>query len=103
MTVRSDVELAHTHSTGHRAELAASALCGCFFCLATFPPSAITRWTDCPEGTPEEQEANLGVTALCPQCGVDSVIGSASGFPITPEFLSRMEIRWFNMGGPSRG
>ena len=33
--------------------------------------------------------------ALCPACGIDSVLGSASGFPVTPEFLGRMNACWF--------
>jgi hypothetical protein len=99
MTFRGDVALAHAHSSGHRAEVMASAVCGCFFCLATFPPTAITQWVDWPEGTPETRQSELGQTAICPRCGVDSVIGSGSGFPITPEFLGRMEARWFNIRG----
>jgi hypothetical protein len=38
-----------------------------------------------------------GQTALCPSCGIDSVIGDASGFPITEEFLAAMESRWFGL------
>lgn len=97
MLPRSDLEAAHEHSTGHRAELAASDLCGCFYCLATFPPFEVTEWIDWPADTPREAENARGRTALCPRCGIDSVIGSASGFPLTPEFLARMEAHWFGM------
>ena len=34
-------------------------------------------------------------TALCPYCHIDAVIGDASGFPITEEFLTEMMRRWF--------
>ena len=34
-------------------------------------------------------------TALCPKCEIDSVIGSASEFPITKDFLERMHAHWF--------
>ena len=57
--------------------------CGCFYCGSIFEPSKITEWID--EDT----------TALCPSCGIDSVIGSASKFPITPDFLKRMQSYWF--------
>jgi NAD-dependent SIR2 family protein deacetylase len=67
----------------HRAELGKSDLCGCFYCMATFSFSMIQEWID------QEQ------TALCPECEIDSVIGSASGFPITKEFLERMHAHWF--------
>jgi len=74
---------AHGHCRNNREELAQSQLCGCFYCLATYPPSEIVAWVD------EDQ------TAICPKCPVDSVIGSASGYPITAEFLQRMHDHWF--------
>lgn len=61
---------AHHHSANHKAELERSEVCGCFFCEKLFAVSTIEEWVDDSE------------TALCPHCGIDSVIGSASGFPI---------------------
>jgi hypothetical protein len=78
---------AHKHSIRHRAEILASEICGCFYCLATFPPEDIDIWVD--------EENAVGQTAICTECGIDSVIGSASGFPITREFLARMKAHWF--------
>lgn len=74
---------AHGHSLRNRIELEASPLCGCFYCLAIYPPTEIDLWID------EDR------TAVCARCGIDSVIGSAAGFPLTPEFLSRMNHHWF--------
>ncbi len=74
---------AHKHCIKHRVEIEASEVCGCFYCMATFAPSEIVKWTD------------DGQTALCPRCPVDSVIGSASGYPITSAFLQRMHDHWF--------
>ena len=34
--------------------------------------------------------------AICPKCGIDSVIGDVSGFPIEPTFLSVMRDFWFS-------
>lgn len=79
---------AHQHSSNHKAEIAGSSVCGCFHCMATFPPERITQWVDDTEGA--------GVTALCPECGIDSVIGDASGFPIQPMLLRRMNAYWFD-------
>jgi len=73
---------AHRHCIRHRRELEASEWCGCFCCLAIFKPEAVQRWLT--DGT-----------ALCPECGIDSVIGSASGYLITREFLERMHRHWF--------
>ena len=74
-----NLESAHKHSSRHREEILASEVCGCFYCLATFPPGEIEDWID--------EKKRVGETAICPRCGIDSVIGSQSGFPITPEFL----------------
>jgi len=78
---------AHRHSSHHREQLLASELCGCFFCLKVFSPSLITAWTDGSRST--------GVTALCPFCGIDSIIGSKSGYPVTTAFLQEMKAHWF--------
>jgi hypothetical protein len=79
---------AHSHSSNHRSEIEASDLCGCFYCCSTFKPSEIKDWID-------KNPQGIGQTALCARCGIDSVIGSRSGFPITAEFLKEMKRFWF--------
>jgi len=32
---------------------------------------------------------------MCPRCGIDSVLGSASGFSLSRDFLNRMHHYWF--------
>lgn len=76
---------AHSHSIHNHSEIEASDLCGCFYCLDVFPPGKIRDWG----GTYEFD------TAACPFCGIDSVIGSASEHPVTPEFLGEMKRHWF--------
>jgi len=78
-----DMKAAHQFSSKHRSQIEESSICGCFYCLAIFPPSEIDDWWD------DEQ------TATCPTCGIDAVIGSASGAPITSEFLGEMNRHWF--------
>jgi hypothetical protein len=78
---------AHAHATNNRAELAASEACGCFYCLSIFEPREVCEWVDVCGGE--------GTTALCPRCGIDAVIGSTSGFPITRPFLEEMHQYWF--------
>lgn len=77
------LEAAHKHCSLHRVELQASSLCGCFYCFAIFVPAEVSEWID------------GGQTAECPKCTIDSVIGSASGYPITAEFLNSMHAKWF--------
>jgi hypothetical protein len=74
---------AHKNCSRHRNEIESSQRCACFYCLQSFPPSEIVDWTD------------DDATAMCPRCGIDSVIGSASGFSLSPGFLQRMHNHWF--------
>lgn len=92
MASEPDVERAHQHGIRHRREILASERCGCFYCLRTFPPTEVTAWL--PDGPGEDEQ-----TATCPHCMIDSVVGSASGFPITEAFLGRMHERWFGSRG----
>jgi hypothetical protein len=87
--VTADVIRAHRHSIRHRDEILASKVCGCFHCCEIFAPSEITDWIDEWEG--------VGQTALCPRCGIDSVIGFASGYPASREFLQQMHDHWFRV------
>jgi len=75
---------AHKFSSNHKQQLIQDMKCGCFYCLEIFKPTEINNWI----------KDTLG-TALCPYCGIDSVIGESSGFPITTEFLERMHNYWF--------
>lgn len=80
----SKVIIAHRFSINNRKLLLKDRICGCFYCLSIFVPSEIKEWIDDYEGT-----------AVCPYCGIDSVIGESSGYPITKEFLSDMYQYWF--------
>lgn len=62
--------------------------CCCFYCGEIFEPAEIKKWT--PEKNPSDK------TALCPRCGIDSVIGSESGYPVTDGgFIKEMRKFWF--------
>ena len=82
-----DLDIAHTHCIRNRKEILASELCGCFYCCGIFSSHDVHDFLDEREGP--------SLTAQCPRCGIDSVIGSASGFPVTPAFLLAMRVRWF--------
>nr|WP_316628806.1 cytoplasmic protein [uncultured Brevundimonas sp.] len=75
---------AHSYSSQHRKQLESSSLCGCFYCETNFEPARIEEWID------DED------TALCPNCGIDSVIGDASGVTVKDaDFMRRMHNFWF--------
>ncbi len=82
--MKNDIKKAHDFSINNREELQKDTLCGCFYCCEIFTPGKITEWIEDTKGT-----------AICPFCGIDSVIGKYSGFPITPEFLGEMKKEWF--------
>ena len=68
------------HAANHRVELDGSAQCGCFFCFRKFSPTEIRIWID------------KNQTALCPGCGIDAVLGTASGFVLDDRFLRKLNI-----------
>lgn len=78
---------AHQFSIRHRSAILKSEVCGCFYCLKLFKSSEIKKWIDV--------EDTVGQTAVCPECGIDSVIGSGSGIEITPKLLREMKQYWF--------
>lgn len=82
-----DLDAAHNASTFNK-DIVLDTKCGCFHCLEIFSPSEIEEWC-C------EVEDGEEVTAICPHCGIDSVIGESSGFPISRDFLQLMRQKWF--------
>ena len=85
---------AHKHCTNNREELENSKKCGCFYCFEVYDPKEIL----------EDKDAMWAdeSTAFCAKCGIDSVIGDASGFPIHDKlFIELMGFLWFN--GYARG
>jgi hypothetical protein len=85
VALEEDLVVAHKHCIANQAEVMASEQCGCFYCLRIFDPKEINEWLT----------ENAGVTAFCPYCFIDSVIGTRSGYPITAVFLGAMQVRWF--------
>ena len=74
---------AHKGASRHRVVLEASSRCGCYFCFRTFPVTSIKVWID------------AGQTALCPACGVDSVLGNSASGRIDDKFLRKMHGHFF--------
>lgn len=82
-----DLTQAHSHCINNRHEVERSVVCGCFYCKKTFRSSEIEDWAD------------DGETALCPKCGIDSVIGDKVVARAADEdFLRQMRRQWFGAG-----
>jgi hypothetical protein len=92
--LKSAIIMAHEHCTNNKRELENSKKCACFYCFEIYDPKEIL----------EDKDAMWAdeSTAFCAKCGIDSVIGDASGFPIGDKiFIELMGFVWFN--GYARG
>lgn len=86
--VETELQRAYSFSSNHKIELEKDKKCGCFACVKIFSPSEIKEWC-------LETEDGDEVTAICPYCGIDAVIGEHSGFRIDAKLLKKMNERWF--------
>jgi hypothetical protein len=90
---RADQESLHRYSSRNRALLERSDRAGCFYCQSLFDPKEIVDWIDSRQV--ETGDTADGVTALCPRCGIDSVLPSAAPITLTKDLLSEMNEHWF--------
>ena len=77
---------AHINSKENLEILQKSELCGCFYCKKTYCPCEINDWLN---------ESNGKKTAVCPYCGIDSVISESTDYLLTKLFLESMHNYWF--------
>jgi hypothetical protein len=80
-----DQRLLHVHCTANKEALHHAAKCGCFYCLRIFDPGSIDEWMDDKDGK----------TAVCPHCGIDSVIPDTASAGFGKELLIAMNGYWF--------
>ena len=91
MTYRSStLEALHKLSSRHREAVEAAERCGCFCCGSVFRPGEISEWL--------EERGIPGSTALCPQCGIDSVIPEGPDCQLDGDLLAAMHAYWFAPG-----
>jgi hypothetical protein len=79
--------VANMHATCNRAEIEKSTLCYCYCCCNSFGPDEIKEWIN--------EFKLIGETAICPKCGIDSVLGDSCGMDLTEEFLEELRKYWF--------
>ena len=83
-----DLKKIHKKSGWHEKDIRNSTLCGCFNCLKIFSPDKIIEWLEedpkCPRGS--------GKTAICPFCGIDTVLpDNIIGTELNKELLKKMK------------
>ena len=84
------LNIQHYRSFRNERQIKESQICGCFYCKSIFNPEDVTEWCD--------NDGNGDPTALCPNCGIDSVLGDKCGVRITPSFLELMNLQFFGEG-----
>ena len=79
---------AHKHCYDNEKEIMSSEVCGCISCLRIMKPAEVDffEFRDKNNTNPR--------TACCPDCSIDTVIGSSSGYPIERAFLKAMNDFW---------
>ena len=89
-----DDELKVFHGRRWRNEKAvkASTRCGCFYCFAFFAPDMIDEWWD----RGEDGKDPSPLTAVCPYCGIDSVLPESADYVLDTQFIEAMGLWAFN-------
>lgn len=75
----------HKLSSNHQELLMKEDICGCFYCVSIFNPKLITDWI----------EDDNDLTAICPYCGIDSIIPKHYGYQLNKELLEEMREYFF--------
>lgn len=83
-----NLRVLHKASFKNKKLISQSIQCGCFYCKNIFAKEEIREWVD------------GDLTAMCPRCGIDSVIGDNGGV-ITEKFLEDMNQHWFKHEPPT--
>lgn len=106
-----NVDGLHRLSSFHRRAIMQATRIGCFCCTEFSKPSQIKEWIDVRKVRKGREklrgpitlkklmklpEISQGQTAMCPRCGIDSVLPDRTfGFRLTNALLVAMERRWF--------
>jgi hypothetical protein len=72
----------YEHSRLNRQFMTPGAACRCFYCQSAFPAEQIGQWID------------EGKTALCPHCGIDSVL-SSSADALSDSLIGQLHAAYF--------
>lgn len=75
----------HKLSSNHKKLLMKENICGCFYCVSIFTPQFISDWI----------EDDNDLTAICPYCGIDSIIPKHYSYELNKELLQKMREYFF--------
>src|SRR4051812_49015519 len=95
-----EFEAIRAYSGHHRELMERSERAGCFHCQKIFSPVEIVAWI---EGRQlETNNLEDGVSALCPRCGVNTVLPSAADIVLDRSLLAAMRYHYFDRYYTSR-
>lgn len=80
---KEEMKRIHSHTMRNRTEIDASQTCGCISCCGIYPASEVVDYID------------GGETALCPECGIDAVIGDGTGISLDLLTLNELNKEFF--------
>ena len=80
------------HSKNNEVEILRSTKCGCYFCEGIYSARKVSDWS---------QEEGGVSSAVCPRCGMNTVIGDASGVPLTKAVLKEMNEAFYGIDAAS--
>ena len=73
----------HNYSANNKDLILKSTICYCFHCKRQVTPSEIVRYLE------------IENTAICPYCGVDSIIPDSTEHELTSDTVDKMNKYWF--------
>lgn len=82
---KEDLLRAHTYTLDNYPMLFAQQACVCIYCKERFASHAIRDYSYSEKGT-----------ALCPKCGIDSIVGEYAGFELSDAFIEKMHEYFFD-------
>lgn len=85
ITEKDRLQLDHKYCICNERNLADSTKCGCFSCHKIYKPEEITNWV----------YDKKGRTAICPYCGIDSVL-PGNVVELSEEYLRKMNKIWLS-------
>lgn len=72
----------------NRESISKSSTCVCYHCLCRFSANAVDNWI----------EDIKDDTAICPACGIDSVLGDATGLDLSDAVILQVSKKSFGVG-----
>jgi TPR repeat protein len=72
-------------TSDNEIEILKSKTCSCLFCRQTYDARKVSDWVN------DER----GVTAICPECGMDAVVGDGGGEPLSHEELKELNLAYY--------